>query len=271
MARVVSGAEADPQLPPPIRDFDVDTAGKLGREIFRQDQLAWVATDVLMDKVGREKLVAEQVTAGWVVESTGPAPVVRFLRPKGDAVEAAYDITFKAGNKPALAKPEKPELTASQLVRVKAIRSSDVALRGAKRPWCGGNFNQVVVLDPEGDGWLVYFLRAKPSRDEIPVGGHFRISVSADGLTVKRVDQLFASCMTLNKQPPKEATETAALVMNHIVSAKPIETHVFLSLQDRTPFFVVTRDGKVWHVADGKISDTGESVREEDEQEPAGK
>lgn len=35
----------------PIREFPVDVLSKLGREMYRHDQLAWVATDLLMQGV----------------------------------------------------------------------------------------------------------------------------------------------------------------------------------------------------------------------------
>jgi len=41
--------------------------------------------------------------------------------------------------------------------------------------------------------------------------------------------------------------------MNHIVSATPLETHVFLSLQEKLPFYVVTKDGRLWNVDGGQI------------------
>jgi hypothetical protein len=41
--------------------------------------------------------------------------------------------------------------------------------------------------------------------------------------------------------------------MSHIVSDTPLETHVFLSLLEGLPFFVVTPDSHMWSVERGSI------------------
>lgn len=237
-----------------IREFDVATLSRLGREIYQHDQLAWVATDVLMAGVKKEDLVAEKV-GGWVVDVSLPAkPLVRFLRQHDGRVEAAYDVYFARGEKPKLSVPSSRELTEGQKAGAAASAAAQRALFDGTHPWCGGNPNTVVLDDPDGSGYLVYFLRAKPSQSAIPVGGHYRISVSGDGLTVEQIDQLFASCLTLDsKDLPKDA-KPEALIMSHIVSATPLETHVFLSLQEKTPFYVTTGADQAWYVSGGEIT-----------------
>lgn len=244
--------------PPPIREFDVETIARLGRELHRVDQLAWVATDVLAAKVGFATY-SKEGACGWVVETSGAEPVVRFLRKTGETIEAAYDIRFPATGSPVLEVPQDRVLTARQLARHVARDTALQPFSEGKYPLCrlrpGNHFNYAVLDDPDGDGFLVYLLRPKETNDEVPIGGHYRITVSADGRTVERVDALSRSCLTMNRK--REIPEDGKLVslgMNHVVSATPVETHVFLSLQEKLPFYVLTRDGTAWQVEGGMIS-----------------
>lgn len=241
---------------PPIREFDIETIARLGREIYRHDQLAWVATDVLMDKVGMDKMQQEG-GRGWIVDtSQQDQALVRFVRAKGNGVEAAYDIVFVEGKKPKLVKPKQRELTKYQQERFDALHAAGRALSTGQHPWCGGNPNNVVLDDPDGSGFLVYFLRAKPSATAVPVGGHYRITVSSDG-KIEELDQLFASCLTMDRNQVPQEAQAAALAMTHFRSKTPLETHVFLSLQERLPFMVILEDGKVWAVEAGKLAFAG--------------
>lgn len=245
----------------PLREFTPDIVSQLGRAMFEEDRLAWVATDVLIAAIGRDRLTAENA-AGWVVDATGTVPLVRFLRHNDTGVEARFDISFSKAGKPEMTVPDDRKLTPYQQAKTQALKTADAALRSGKRPWCQGSYNFVVLPDPDGSGgFLVYFLRAKPSMAEIPVGGHYRITVSADGKTAKQVDQLFASCLTISKTDVPKGAEPAALVMNHIVSKTPVETHVFLSLQEKTPFYVTDPEGGVWQIENGILSRTELNAR----------
>lgn len=242
----------------PIREFTVEVLSRLGREMYRHDQLAWVATDLLMQGVSQAQLASDGA-AGWVVDAKDSgAALVRFLRTKGESLEASYDVTFPESGKPKVRMPLSRMLTPSQLARAKAMRTGTDAYVAASLPWCGGQFNAVVLDDPDGSGYLVYLLRPIPARDVIPVGGHYRITVSADGSEAEQIDQLFVSCLTVDPRQgvPKGAKPVAAS-MSHIVSDTPVETHVFLSLQARMPFSVITRDSRIWMIEDGEIRELG--------------
>lgn len=253
--------EAEPKKEPPpklpaIREFDTETLAKLGREIYQHDQLAWVATDTLMEKIGQENMAKEGV-GGWIVDTTLPkGPLVRFLRKKGADYEAGYDLFFPAGGKPFISVPEDRDLTTWQVSKFHALLTAQKELMNGTHPWCGGNPNYVVLDDPDGSGFLVYFLRAKPSADAIPVGGHYRFTVSADGSKVEQVDQLFASCLTVSRNGVPNDGKIVAVTMSQIVSNTPLETHVFLSLQEKLPFAVITMDGVIWSVDKGQIQKT---------------
>lgn len=221
---------------PPIREFDLDTIGKLGREIYRHDKLAWIATDVLFAQQNPAKYQAEG-GCGWVIDTTGAEPLVRFLRkPKLATIEeAAYDINFPKDGKPVLTIPTNRMLTEHQIASRAALATAMAPFNKREYPLCRvvrGGYNYVVLDDPTGPGLLVYLLRPKDTSDSIPVGGHYRISVSADGKTIKQVDRLSASCLALDKRDSRVPAggKVVGYVTSHVVSNTPVETHVFVAL-----------------------------------------
>lgn len=254
------------EAPPPIREFDVATIARLGRELHRADQLAWVATDVLEARVGFEAY-SKAGACGWVIETAGVEPVVRFLRKTGGTIESAYDIRFPERAAPVLEVPKDRTITARQLARYVARDTAIVPFNEGKYPLCrlrrGNRFNYAVLDDPDGDGFLVYLLRPKEAKDMVPVGGHYRITVAADGKTVERVDALSRSCLTSDRRREiPEDGKLVALSVSHIVSPTPVETHVFLSLQEKLPFYVVTPDGTAWQVEEGRIEKSNVTLPE---------
>lgn len=262
-----TAAVAKPAGKPAIRDFDVATLSRLGRELYRNDQLTREGTDAVSAQIGQAQLKAENC-CGWVVDTSGPQPLLRFVRATGEGEEAAYDVSFPADGKRVVSVPQDRQLTERQkLIRRAYATASDCLGEGQLTLCrCTGNYSFAVLDDPAGPGFLVYLLRPKDAADSIPVGGHYRLSVSADAGTVSQVDRLWASCLTMNKAAgvPTDGA-SVMLAMNHLISPTPLETHVFLSLQDSMPFRVATMDGRAWWVQDGEIRDREKAVA------PAGK
>jgi hypothetical protein len=239
----------------PIREFDLETLGKLGREIYRQDQLAWHGTDALSAKIGQAQMAAEHCS-GWVVDTSGTEPLLRFVRKAGEAEEAAYDVRFPTDAKPTVSVPENRELTEHQKAIRRAFATATKGFADANLPLCPcrGSYNFVVLDDPAGPGFLVYLLRPKSTNFEIPIGGHYRISVTADGSTVTQIDRLWKTCLSMDKrQAVTSSGKLMAVTVTSVVSAKPLEIHVFLSLQENLAVYVGTSDLKVWAVENGAI------------------
>src|SRR5258705_6146124 len=95
----------EPPLPK-IREFDIATIERLGREIYAQDQLAAKATDVALAQRGGERGMQRDGMKGWITETVDGKDVVRMIRVARAGPEALYDITFAPGAKPSFSTPE---------------------------------------------------------------------------------------------------------------------------------------------------------------------
>jgi hypothetical protein len=232
--------------PAPIREFDLPTIERLGREIWRQDVLAARATDALLARVPDP---AAAGVVGWLIAGGGPPDRVRFLRGSGEQLESAYDVEVPATGEPRVVEPVDRRLTADERVRFEAQQAAARRVTRVCRP----GYNTAVFPDIDGDGWLVWLLAPSPAAGVAPLGGHYRFTVSADGRTVERADALSASCLAID---PRQGLEPGArpvgIMGSHIVSPTPIETHVFLQLLYGLPMYVMAGD-QLWKIVDGRI------------------
>lgn len=245
-AASAQNAERGP-APVPIEEWSPARVSTLGREIYIQDIAAWVGTDALLAALTD----AEEATIrGWVVLGDGPTRTVRFLKADGDGVAPGWDIVVTNGQAGSPAPATEPAMTGETLARFQA-RQTAISNIGALR--CG-QYNSVVARDPDRDGWLVWLLASSPAQGVMPVGGHYRFHISADGQTMIRRDQLTNGCLNMaTNAPPGPTGEPAAVVVTQIVSRGPVETHVFLSLQFRTPIYVATGEDSLFAVEGDRI------------------
>jgi hypothetical protein len=128
-------------------------------------------------------------------------------------------------------------------------------------------YEYLVLDDPDGSGFLVYALPTKPG--EIVLGGHLRVTVSADGGKAERVDALSRSLL-FSPKPPKgmEGQKPLTVSMSQIVSNRPLETCVYTSLRDKVIVSVgmVNDNAKVWVFVGDKIFEiTPEMARQMEE------
>jgi hypothetical protein len=243
MAFPVLAQEAAPE----IRSFDIPTLEKLGHDMYVQDEAAWHATDALMAVHPAAEMQKEKV-GGWIVEDRPDGELVRFIR-NGDAgPEAAYDIVVGSG-KPVVSTPSDRHLTDVEKAQFSA---RSLALKSVTQK-CGDNYNTIVLKDPQGSGWLAWALAASTNPDLVMAGGHHRLTVSADGLKVERMDALSRTCAVMSKAA-ENGKRPVALMGTQLVSNLPVETFVFLSLQHHMPIVVMTPDRTAWGIINGKIA-----------------
>lgn len=212
-----------------------------GRQIYVQDQMAWHATDYVMEhglikRRGKGHFVA-------VPNSTGGG-YVYFVRDrfwgKGKARRVAYDVDGRLSTD-----ADEVALDPDIAARLQALRtakdSKDLRL-------CGPAVNSVVLPDDEGDGWLVYLMSATTEPHRMLLGGHNRVKISADGRKVLAVDYSANTCLVLETDARGPAGEQVDhLLATHLVSDLPWETHVFQSITFDKSLIVVTADA-IWRV-----------------------
>ena len=245
---------ARPAPPRPIRQFDLRTTERLGREIARQDRAAWLASDALAPKLADAKSAG---LLGWIVPAAtagGGPDLVRFLRGDEAAPEAAYDVRVPASGAPEVTEPADRKLSAEELA-MWAARRTALAHMG---PVCRPGYNVAAARDPNGRDWLVWLLAPMPAKGVIPLGGHYRFTVSPDGATLKARDALFATCVVVDPRQGVPAGATPfAVTASHVVSGAPVETHVFLQLQAKMPMILATPSSlKVWIIDEGRIRES---------------
>jgi hypothetical protein len=252
MLTVLLALLASAQSSPPSQDAQLSSLGSLGTVVFALDRAAWVATDALTAKMPRDT----RTSGGWIIER---APdnllVVTFFMGEGDAARAFFVADVRTGVLEQSRRLEQPvPLTPAQskLARARQVAIADAEARGY-RPCTSSPFNSVVVptSDPNSPT-LVYLLSAQTTNGTYPIGGHFRIVVSADG-TVLSSRPFSRACLNLSPPSRVNGQKPAGMFVNHVLDATPTETHVFTSLAAGMPLFVGA-GGKVWVVDGRKIT-----------------
>jgi hypothetical protein len=208
----------------------------MGQAIYEQDVAAWVATDALLAHLAGAP--APPGTSGWIVVDEGETQRVRFIRQDSGNLTSAFDVVVRDGHAGAVEVPADGSLTVPETA---SWRARQTAIANIGRLRCSQNLNTVVFDDPDSDGWLVWLLTSTTDSNIVPIGGHYRFRISADGSTVLRRDILSNGCMNIPRQAD-ERGEPAALVVSQIVSHGPVETHVFLSIQNQLPIYVIAGD-----------------------------
>jgi hypothetical protein len=223
-----------------IRQFDPETTVALGRKIYEQDHYAARATDIVFERAGGADALKSAGVKGWIVEEGAGGATVRFVKEDGGNLTAVYDVRFDGDHNGRFMETPGARLSPEQTARFKARQ---LAL-GSIPEACSPTYNTVVLPDPEGPGLLVYALAATDDPQKIPLTGHYRFTTTETGEKIERMDRLFSKCTMLDKRGPKGVP--VAYFVTHVIGDTPVETHVFLSLLEKKPFYVTTRDGSAW-------------------------
>ncbi|HST90841.1 MAG TPA: hypothetical protein VLJ13_01430 [Brevundimonas sp.] len=222
--------------PTPIEEWSHARVGAMGQAIFEQDRAAWVATDALLGQFGGSP---PDGLRGWIVVKEPGGQRVRFVRLDGEILKAGWDVPVRNGRAGRVETVSDGTLTE---VEAAQFRARTTAAQNIGRLRCSRQLNAVVLDDPESDGWLVWLLTSTSDANIIPVGGHYRFRISADGATVLQRDMLTNSCLNMPRAQAGPQGTPVGMVVSQIVSSGPVETHVFLSLQNRTPIYVSAGD-----------------------------
>lgn len=240
-------AVAQTDEPVQIEEWSTEKVSAMGKAIYRQDVAAWVSTDALMAHFANSPPPAGM--AGWIVVDEAGSQRVRYVRDDGGTLKAAFDVMVREGRAGPV---EAVDVPLSEIEKGQ-FRARQTALRNVGRLQCGQRPNAVVLDDPDGDGWLVWILAATADANVIPMGGHYRFRISADGSTVMRRDMLSNSCLDMPRPPAGSDGQPIGLGVTQIVSQGPVETHVFLSLQNQIPIYVIAGEDRMFEVAGAEI------------------
>ena len=251
-----SAAQAADDAPPAqVEAWPLQQTGAVGTSIFFQDRAAARATDALLARFGGKP---PEGLIGWIVVPNGEDQLVRFLLGDPSAPRPGYDILVdKNGRAGAVMETADAALPDDQAVRYYA---RNTAASGIGQLRCAARYNAVVLDDPDGDGWLVWLLASTTDANKVPMGGHYRFHISADGRTVEKREQLSGGCLDLDRRQSGQNGQPVGLVTNVIVAPQPLEIHVFLSLLNRLPIYVAAGD-KLWGVQGALIREIDTSQR----------
>lgn len=212
-----------------------------GMLLYRIDRAAWVATD---DFRKQESLRADKSLRGYVVERAPGGFTVTFFAEEGGRLVRAY-VADVAQNKvvrsQVFTRGRRTPLSAVQ-IRLAAAR------RLAARPdfrSCTGPFNITPIPPASANAPMeVYFLSPQVRNGEYPFGGHFRMTLAANGkrLSARKFSN---ACLNMPAPPPG-----GVLGIAHVLDPIPTEIHVFSALSAKTPVLVVTGN-RTWQI-DGR-------------------
>lgn len=240
-------------LPPPvpIEEWPLDKVSRIGLEMYRLDSAAWLATDALIEAISEEEL---RSVRGWLVEPGGEGLRVHFYRQGEPDPVPGWQTLINDDRAGPVTPAQESALTAGELAQTRALATARANV-GPLR--CSPNVNTVIMGDPDSDDWLVWLLTPMPENGAVPIGGHYRFRISADGRSVLRRDQLSNGCFFAD--PPPADVQDSMLFYTQIVSKGPVETHVFLSIQNRLPI-IVAADDRFFAVGGAQIAEVTDTV-----------
>ena len=253
---LASAAQAAHDAPPAqVEAWPLMQTGAVGTSIFFQDRAAARATDALLARFGGKP---PEGLIGWIVVENGEDQLVRFLVGDPAAPRPGYDILVdKNGRAGAVIQAIEAALPDDHLVRFIARNTAGAGI-GALR--CAARYNAVVLDDPDSGGWLVWLLASTTDANKVPMGGHYRFHVSANGRTVEKREQLSGGCLDVDRRQSGQNGQPVGVVTNVIVAPQPLEIHVFLSLLNRLPIYVMAGD-KLWAVQGAMIREVDTSKK----------
>lgn len=256
LATKVSASENPP--PPRVEAWNVQKTGAIGSAIFLQDRAAARATDALL---ARFNGAVPEGLIGWVVIEDGSNHLVRFLIGQPSAPRPAYDIIVDANGRAGdVTDATETTLPTDQLARFSARMTAGTSF-SARDLRCAARYNVVVLDDPDSDGWLVWLLASTTDANKVPMGGHYRFHVSADGQTINKREQLSATCLDVDRRQSGRNGQPVGLITSLVVAPQPLEIHVFLSLLNNLPVYIAAGD-KIWAVQGALIRDITDAAKQ---------
>jgi hypothetical protein len=223
----------------------VQAALDIGATIYLYDQAAWVATDQLVADIPNPEAKGVR---GWIVEGNQDRRRVIFYGLEGERPVAIYEADVDAQQKVVSHGPAgKPDLTA---IEEAMVRARQVALRSQTTGCVERPFNPVVIPPRSAaDPVPVYLLTPQVETGVYPFGGHYRVTVAADGKVLEK-REFTRTCIALDT---RDGQHPEGLFITHLLDPVPTPIHVWLSLWSRLPVYVSTPGQEAWAVEGARI------------------
>jgi len=238
-----SGWHPQPASPQELQAIAAIT--ETGRAIHRQDQFVWHASDAYATAVDHRPAPPGSSYAGTEGDGRGR---VSFLAEDRGRLRVLADVEMGVSAPVVTLDPARePDEDERRQVRARAT-----ALAAAPNP-CGGARN-TVVLPVEGGAMDVYVLAANGNAAIVPLGGHARVRVSADGAGMLAFEPYSKACLDFDTEEKMPSGGRLTTLMATIVlSDLPAPTHVYTSLTFPWPIMLASKT-HLWKVADGRIT-----------------
>lgn len=247
------------EIPADLRD-DVERSSQIGRAIFSLDTISAAGTDILFEHVKDpdSKNLGGYITLPDMDEAGNfqKAYTVSFFT-QDQPPRIAFEMRFTREGKPTFAEYDPPKAASAKFVDL--VHARQVAI--AAWPKSSQPVNPVLIPGAaRGEkGLLVYLLAGTSKRNVAVLGQHYVALVPYGAADVTYMKPLSKTILELPTVTP-DGQKAAALVVTHIVTDYPLETHVFASMVADLPIVVVTSRGE-WLVDGPTISFLGEAKK----------
>jgi hypothetical protein len=246
---------AEQPIPPDLRE-QVERSSAVGQQLYVLDKVAALGTDVLLANVSDLRNAG---VVGYLPLQMGDAQgkptgtyVVAFFTPDSPP-RVKYEIHVAANTPPRFEAFEPPKDGSPGFADlVQARQLAIAAMPGSAQP-----INPVLLPAADvDDSVLVYLLAGTKQPDVAVLGRHFRALVPLGGTRVSSMQPLSNGALEVPTRDDS-GKPVAALMVSHVVTDFPLETHVFASLLHQKTIYVATRRG-LWRIDGERVSFLGE-------------
>ena len=245
--------QTDLPIPSEFRSH-IRKAEGIGGQLYTLDKVAAIATDVVMKRVPdfRSKGVGGYLPLREAGDDGRPKDsfVVTFFT-ADDPPKTLYEIRIKPNSPAEFEAFDPPRITTDSFASwVRARAAAIAALPAVRQP-----LNPILLPAGANDenGVLVYLIAGTSKPNVAVFGQHFRVLIPEDGGTPTYVMPLSRSAIEVPVTGGPDGGKPVGLMVTHLVTDWPLETHVLVSLQWRVPVYVGTRRG-VWRVDGDRIT-----------------
>lgn len=247
----------EPSAPaPPLTEAElaqVERAAERGRLLVAIARAGMVATQDMLARVADPEGAG---ISGWVAEPQGNGMLVTFYADGEDAPHAVYRASVLGGrvtSRNVYPAESRPPLTSIQ-ARMAAARA---ATDGLPNRACSDQPFYVLVVPPAtADATVdVYQTTAPSERTRVPLGGHFRSTVAADG-SVAETRGFTSACVDIEVPPQVEGQPPRPIGVTHLLDPMPTEVHVLVAALTGRPLLVATGEPqRIWLVTGDRIAE----------------